>query len=302
MIEELTFGGFYDQNHDADIVHIRNYGVTLNLQQRKQVDQIRYQMKTTCTKTSEHWMWEITLEKTALYINDSPPNSLKQKLDADFGTTVLYPISVWVTPTGIIKGMSERSFSAIADRFKTFKKRTLQENSGTNIEKYLHQLEKGIATQKKLLRYLMFDWFWALYFAPIYNNTTVKLVMPLQVNTPKVPYIGDIIENTALSYYKTRQITFDGKVDNAYFEQYPDKQQYRSEIQLCYDFDANNGCMTHITADQFILEKKEVIQRISVQIDDLSEKEVIKDTEDEQKAKATQKPTFKDKIVQWWNA
>ncbi len=302
MIEQLIFGGFYNLNHEVDILHTRNYGITIQLHQKNQLDQIRYQMKTVCVKKAENWMWEVTLDKTALYVNDKIPDSFKQRLDVDFGTTVLYPISVWVTPSGIIKDISDTSFSAITNRFKNFKKKTLRENSGTSIEQYLLYLEKGIATPRKIIRYLMFDWFWSLYFAPIYNNTANKLTMPLQTNAPRVAYNGDIIEKTELSYYNTRQLTFNGKVSNSYFNQYPSTQEYRAGIELCYDFDSDTGIIAHITSDQTIKEKRNLIQRILVNIDHLPEKDVIINQEDSHNAKETQELTFKDKVIKWWNA
>ncbi|KAA1243336.1 hypothetical protein [Aquimarina sp. RZ0] len=301
MIEQLTFGGFYDQNHDVDILYTRNYGVTIQFDQKKQLDQIRYQMKTICAKKAENWMWEVTMDKTALYVNDKIPDSFKQRLDVNFGTTVLYPISVLVTPSGIIKGISDLSFSAITERFKTFKKKTLQENSGTSIEDYLLNLGKGIATKKKLIRYLTFDWFWALYFAPVYNDTAKKLVMPFQTNVPKISYMGDLIEKTELSYYNTRQLTFDGKVSNAYFKQYPSTKYYKAGIKLKYDFDSNNGRIANIVSDQSIIEKQNVIQRILVNIDYLPEKDAMESSV-ENNEEGTQKPTFKNKILKWWNA
>ncbi|PKV49421.1 hypothetical protein ATE84_1445 [Aquimarina sp. MAR_2010_214] len=299
MMEQLIFGGFYDLNHEVDILHTRNYGVTIQLHQKKQLDQIRFRIKMTCSKKAENWMWEVTLDKTALYLNDKIPNSFKQRLDVDFGTTVLYPISIWVTPSGIIKDISDTSFSAIINRFKTFKKKTLQENSGASIEQYVLSLEKGIASKKKIIRHLTFDWFWALYFAPIYDATAKKLTMPLQTNSPRASYNGDIIEKTELSYYNTRQLTFDGKVSKSYFEQYPSKKKYKAGIKLCYDFDSDTGIIANITSDQSIMEKQNIIQRILVNVDHLPERNAMKSLLD--KEEDTQKPTFKDKVLKWWN-
>jgi len=301
-MEQLTFGGFYDQNDDNDLHYTRNYGITMQFHQKKQLDEIRYQIKTTCLKQADNWMWEVTLDKTALYINDKHPDSFKQRLDTDFGTKVLYPISVWVTPFGVIKDITDTSFQSITDRYKNFKKRTLQENSGTSIEYYLLNLEKGIATQKKLLMHLSFDWFWSLYFAPIYDDTVKQLMLPLQANTPKVSYTGTIKEKATLSYYNTQQRVFNGQVSSSHFKKYPATQYYTAGINLCYDFDPNDGRIKNITSDQSILENQDIIQRIQISIDHLPEKDVSQSNLNyTNKTIETKKLTLKDKVLKWWN-
>ncbi|OWW24523.1 hypothetical protein B4Q04_14495 [Zobellia sp. OII3] len=270
MIEQLIFWGVYDQNNNSDISYTKDYGVTIKLHQKKHFDEIRYKMSLTCSKKARSWIWEVTLNKTGLNVNNKIPDFLKQRLDLEFGTTVLYPIKVMVTPFGTIKNITPTSYKSIIDRFEDFKEKTLQENSGDAILSYLNTLKKGINTQKKLIEHLKYDWFWSLYFNPIYNNATKELMLPLQSNVPLVPYKGKIEEKVHLSYYNTRQRFFSGKVSNTYFEKYPRTKQHNAAIKLCYDFDPTNGIITNISSDQVIVEKQNIIQNIEVNIDQLS--------------------------------
>ncbi|SDF00931.1 hypothetical protein [Cellulophaga baltica] len=273
MIEQLIFGGIYNQNNNSDLSYTKDYGITIKFHQKKQLDEIRYKMNITCSKKAGSLTWEVTLNKTALYVNNKIPDFLKPRLDLKFGTGVLYPITVMVSPFGTIKNITGTSYSSIIDRFKYFKEKTLQENSGDAILNYLNTLEKGINTQKKLIDYLMYDWFWALYFNPIYNNTTKELLLPLRANVSAVFYEGKIEEKIYLSYYNTRQRIFSGKVSNTYFEKYSSTKRQNAAITLCYDFDPTNGVITNISSDQVILENQNILQNIEVSIDQLSKNE-----------------------------
>lgn len=306
-MEQLTFGGFYTQNTDGDVRYTRQYGVTLDFRQKENQDTMRYIMKTTCVKQAEDWMWQVTLEKSDFCINDKKPSFFKERYDLAFGTTVLYPITVQVTPTGIAREITDIAYVQLMERFKVFKKKTLQETSGLDMEYYMHCLEKGISTKKKLLRYFMADWFWALYFSPMYSNPKEELMLPLQTEIPRAPYSGKIKEQEELSYYHTRQLTFKGQIPSAYFDPYPSMNHYNASIQLCYDFESDSGVLKHITAHQSITEKQTSLQDIKVSVYHVPENDSNNDTRDESNnsnetsAEPSAQNTTIQEILKWWS-
>ncbi|WP_108866891.1 hypothetical protein [Aquimarina aquimarini] len=251
-MEPLTFGGYYEQNKDDDRTHTRMYGVQITMEQQNNTDTIQFMMQTTCHKNENSYLWEVTLQKSALQVNHKKPRLFKTAYDLMFSTQVLYPITVMVAPNGSIHTITDISYTQVQKRFSQFKQAILQESTGVQITQYLDSLAQGIDTKKKLLRYLKSDWFWAIYFQTIYTaiDPVTSLVMPIDHTLGSATYNGRLSIEKSLSYYNTRQHIFTGAVAPSFLAQHLSIPYDKVTMDSTYDFEKDTGVLKHATAIQ----------------------------------------------------
>ncbi len=297
-MKHITFG---DQYHDSldnpkDVKRVRWYGVDMFFSDNKKKKHLNYTMKVHYHRQINRSSWIVSLTKSDVFINNKKPDYFKQELDLDFGLNVLYPIQLTISQRGSVERINSESYTNILKRFEEFKQRTLKSSAGVHVERYIQNLEQQIQNKNHLLKCLLQEWFYSLYFTPLYGRIAQDYTMflPIETGTNITAISGVLIENKDITYHDTKQIQFKGeKVLNRFSKH--NGCTVKSVIN--YNFSSETNVIKHIRAINNIHAADKIIESMSIRVSHLREKDLKPEPEKPKFSTKEKIISFLDKIL-----
>ena len=233
----------------------RTYGVKICWQIEGNIETVQMQYRISCLKrTDEIYLWEISKQYFFVngFLSDNPMDEL-----AIACAKILYPIKFWMAANGIIPKLDNGT--EIKERFATNKPLLERDFKGSVAKKYFDKIEHSLQTPSELDKVITQDIWLCLFLTPLsgrYNNfeRLQTINIPFWGAKPRVTFIGSSTVKDQLTEWKTKTVTFEGKLD---LETLPaqikyDYQPISGEMKLTYDLDETNHRIQNILCEASI--------------------------------------------------
>jgi hypothetical protein len=263
---------------------LKTYGFVLqNFENKEPKNKVHYEIEVQyVTKKNQNFVFEINRKQ--VYINNLAPELMLEQL-ADMAGKVIYPIQIATNRFGQIDSIA--NYESIAQRWVAEKQNLLDYYQGAIAERIINNIEELLLNEDELKQSLYKNWFFSLYFSPLYLSYTHDLSKMVERNYPvfgNIPVKYKANHKVEKSCTDTNKIiinangkTIDDRTIKEVLEGYnypkakmmnTDVDTIKSELEIQYKLHADDGSIfsviatfdTPIDADQSKKTKIELYQ------------------------------------------
>ena len=160
---------------------VKNYGVEIkNWDNNILKTNMHYEIEVECIDyKNQYFTFEINQKQ--VYINNIIPDTKIEKLVYQAGKT-LYPLQISVNQFGQIESIKNHKNTKL--RWISEKENLKNYYTGQKVQKIIDSIDEILLNENTLLRSLYKNWFFTLFFSPLYISYTDSLNRVIQRNYP----------------------------------------------------------------------------------------------------------------------
>ncbi len=268
----------YDVDDDSG-ERTRTYGVVTEYNTTEYTQKIQYNITISyINKNLSSKNWLVTLSKSQVYINNASLDNVVDSLAENFSKQVLYPVVLEVSPQGEVLGID--NYNEIIERYKKFKIRTNKEYKGLLITRYLELISQNMESEYTLQSVMEKEWFWALFFKPIYNTFSFRKKQKLNILLPSFSsynpctyYKGELLTQQEHIREGIIAMSFNG-ISKAIT--YKEEQDLEANTIIDYELSATTHLIKEIRSKAVLTKDKINHKTITTTIIHRAEKDIIK--------------------------
>ncbi|WP_309608996.1 hypothetical protein [Flavobacterium sp.] len=171
-------------NHEINLTlfkTIKNYGILIkSLENNILKTNIHYEIEVECIDhKNQHFIFEINQKQ--VFINNTVPDSKIENLLYRAGQT-LYPLQLNINKYGQISGIV--NYKYIKKRWLSEKENIKEYYNGETVQKIIDAVDVIVLDENQLLQSLYKNWFFTLFFSPLYISYTDALSRLVQRDYP----------------------------------------------------------------------------------------------------------------------
>ena len=192
----------------------KTYGFALeNYENETLINKIHYLLEMVYKKNEDK---QIVLEinRKQVYINNKQPDTIIEQLANSISETI-FPIQLQISGKGEIENIGNHK--EILERWQTKKEKLIEYYKGDIAEKIIAKANNFFKNKYILTESLTENWFFNLYFKPIYGSYSTKKVINYNSTFTFESKEFEIIQNLEDVYSKTNKIILNvkGRVTNS---------------------------------------------------------------------------------------
>ena len=166
----------FDSNFNLDLgvsSQSRSYGFSYeNFENNVLKTQLFYELEVTIIDTSDAGNYFFEIDRKTIYINNKTDFSQIEKV-ADIAAQSIFPLKIKIKKDGQIDYILNRE--QIKDRYLSARKRILEYYKGDKIDVIIRRIDSLFLNDNLLDKFISKNWFFHLYFKPLYADYTDKL-------------------------------------------------------------------------------------------------------------------------------
>jgi len=168
----------------------RTYGVIFIFDNDNQQQKIHYEIEMLFSNSSGANIFYIN--KKEVYIHDNVPSAIVDRLSAECGK-VLYPLQIIVSKQGAFTSVN--NIEEIQKRWQN-KKPFLQQYYNRPIaDNIINSMDKALANTQFIYSALVQDWFYTLFFSPVYHVHKIGHQCSADIRLPFEAYNKSVLFN-----------------------------------------------------------------------------------------------------------
>jgi len=146
----------------------RTYGVSLIIGAEKQLQNFHYEIRLSYTLLNDQ-QYIVEINKERVYVNDKPAEQMVDEFAEKCGNT-LYPLKVLTDVNGTF--IKIVNYNQLQERWYDNRKKLQEYYTGDMVDNLLFAMDKAMSNESHINKVIKSDWFFSLYFTPLYiiNN------------------------------------------------------------------------------------------------------------------------------------
>ncbi|OKS86985.1 hypothetical protein [Mucilaginibacter polytrichastri] len=190
----------------------RTYGVSIALGAENQSNNFHYEISLGYTQlTGNQYLVEITKER--VYINDKPAEQMIDEFAEKCGN-ILYPVKVLTNTRG--EFIKVANYEEIKQRWNKEKESLSKYYEGDLAGDLITGMDRAVNNERHINQVIKNDWFFSLYFSPLYNinnnpnSNAGEIALPMLAYTQPLIFSITQTKDTSPTESKTFEIQQQG--------------------------------------------------------------------------------------------
>jgi hypothetical protein len=173
----------------------RTYGVSLVIGADDQLQNFHYEIQLSYTPLNDQ-QYVVEINKERVYVNDKPAEQMVDEFAEKCGNT-LYPLKVLTDVNG--KFIKIVNYNQLQERWHNNRKKLQEYYTGNVVDNLLAAMDKAMSNELHVNKVIKSDWFFSLYFTPLYTINNKPDGNEGELKLPLIAYTAPLKFNISQS-------------------------------------------------------------------------------------------------------